>query len=436
MRLTAFAFVCFLLNIFQTAGFAIEALPDRTLTLDESVRLALNNSQSLLTSREDVDITLQRVRQAESLFFPKLDLNANWNKFRVEGQRPLLLQPALSPTLITNSPEQNFYTARANIYQTVYEGGRSRNTWRQARISYERARSANEALQTHVMSMAKKAFYDLLFAQEKSRQYEEALQRLQSLLGPAAGSPLFDVVRLEGEVGLMRTGSAEARLAEQQARLEYLHALNLELNTNVLLKGELVTHPVELDLQKMLAWAAQYRAELRQTEYQQELDALGISLSLAERTPTVGFGASYERAGNDFGLPTANWAGTLNINLPVSISDMFYGWAKVRERRAQYRQATLRHAETSDQIQLQVREAYTKYRFWQAELVPREETHRRLGRLVQSLRKKNGSAFEQAQAERVLLEAQIRYEQAVHGHLSALTSLERAVGRGLEQDKE
>ena len=121
----------------------------------------------------------------------------------------------------------------------------------------------------------------------------------------------------------------------------------------------------------MLAWASRYRSELRQTEYQQESDALGISLSLAERTPSIGLGATYERSGNDVGLPVFNWAGTLNIHLPVSITDMFFGWAKVRERRAQYRQATVKHADASDQVEKQVRDAYLAYRYWQDEMDPR-----------------------------------------------------------------
>jgi outer membrane protein TolC len=197
----------------------------------------------------------------------------------------------------------------------------------------------------------------------------------------------------------------------------------------------LITHPVELDLQKMLAWSSQYRSELRQTEYQQELDALGISLSLAERTPTVAFGASYERTGHDVDqLQTANWAGTLNVNLPVSISDMFYGWAKVRERRAQYRQATLKHAETEDQIQLQVREAYTKYRFWQDELPTREKDFRRLEKMVESLREGRKSTVERVMAERLLTESRLRYQEAIHGHLSALAAIEKAVGHPISGD--
>ena len=175
---------------------------------------------------------------------------------------------------------------------------------------------------------------------------------------------------MESEVASLRGGCrAGDRWPSSEAPLAYLRTLNLELNTNVQLKGNLETQPVELDLQKMLAWASRYRSELRQTEYQQESDALGISLSLAERTPTVGFGATYERSGNDIGLNTAaDWAGTLNVNLPLAVGDMFYGRSKVRERKAQYRQATLKHADTADQVQMQVRQAYNKYRFWQDEL--------------------------------------------------------------------
>jgi outer membrane protein TolC len=416
-------------------AFSAELLPERVLTLEDSVKLAVNNSQQMLMLQEDENIALQRVRESESLLFPKLDFNANWSKFRVQGDKPLLLQPAMGPTLITNSPAENFYTARANIYQTVYEGGRSRNTWRQARISYERAKSADEAIRIQVAGVAKEAFYDLLLAQEKRRDYEEVLRRLESLYRRPPSASL-DGIRVEDGLSKLQAESTQAALAEEQARLSYLQALNLELNTNVSLKGELSTQPVELDLQKLLAWAGQYRAELRQTEYQEELDALGISLSLAERTPTVGFGASYERTGNDISVDrTADWAGTLNINVPLSVADLFFGRSKVRERKAQYRQATLKHSETSDQIQLQVRQAYSKYRFWQQELAPRENQYRRARSLAETLRGRNSPALERLEGERLLMETHLRYREAVHGHLAALSALERAVGHDILSER-
>src|ERR1700752_367936 len=119
MRRNVFLFsVTFTLLCAALGRAALEQVPDRTLTLQDSVRLALNNSQALLSSNEDVNIALQRDREAESLFFPSLDLNANWSKFRVQGDTPLMLQPALGPTLVPSSPRENFYTTRANIYQS------------------------------------------------------------------------------------------------------------------------------------------------------------------------------------------------------------------------------------------------------------------------------------------------------------------------------
>jgi len=433
MRRTAFILLVTSVFLGTSPSYSRDAaLEDRVLSLNDSVRLAVNNSQALLSSREDVNIALQRVREAESLFFPSLDLNANWSKFRVDNGTPMQLQPALGPTLVPSSPRQNFYTARANIYQSVYEGGRSKNLWQQARISYERAKSANEALQTQVSAGAKQAFYDLLFAQEKRRYLRDLLDK-SGLPSSAEGGTLIEHLRLESELALIRTRASEAAQGEQEAQRAYLQALNLELNTTVALKGDLETHPVSLDLAKLLAWSAQYRTELRQTEYQQELDALGISLSLSERQPTVGFGASYERTGNDLDLPVFNWAGTLNVNLPVSISDLVYGWAKVRERRAQYRQATLKHAEVEDQIQLQVRQAYDSYQFWQGELSPRQQSLMHLQDLLSAMHQQKTRPSERLEAERIVMEAKIRFLEAVHGHLAALASLERAVGKPLDE---
>jgi outer membrane protein TolC len=419
--------VALVLLFLAQPGLAVD-IPDRVLSLDDSVRLAQNNSPALLSVREDVNIALQRVRQAQSLFFPRLDLNANWSKFRVEDGTPLLLQPAVGPTLVPANPRQNFYSARANIYQSLYEGGRSQNLWRQASISYERAKSASEERQSEVTANAKHAFFDLLFVREKKRFLLTLMTKMERV--KPSGS-ILEQIKWESAMSELRDQLTSVSRQEQGTHKAYLQTLNLELNTTVLLQGKLETHPIALDRQKLLAWSTQYRSELKQTEYQQELDALGVGLSLAERRPTIGLGASYERTGHDIDLPGENWAGTLNINLPVSISDFVYGWAKVRERRAQYRQATLRHVEVSDQIQLQVRQAYDQYELWQAELTPRLKTLERMEELQDSLRRQAHRSLDTLEAEKLVLDARVRYLEAVHGHLTALAALERAVGKPL-----
>src|SRR5262249_5814331 len=153
-------------------------------------------------------------------------------------------------------------------------------------ISYQRARTGNEALQTQVAAGAKQAFYDLLFAQVKHR-YLESLIKQADMPAAREGGSIPERLRLESDLAEIRTRASEAAQAEQESQRSYLQTLNLELNTTVALKGDLETHPVSLDLAKLLAWSTQFRSELQQTEFQQELDALGISLSLSERQPTV-----------------------------------------------------------------------------------------------------------------------------------------------------
>jgi outer membrane protein TolC len=103
----------------------------------------------------------------------------------------------------------------------------------------------------------------------------------------------------------------------------------------------------------------------------------------------------------------------------------------VRERKAQFRKATLGHAEASDQVQLDVRRAYAQYLHWQEELLPREQSVRVMELELQKLRTGFTRTRERLEAERLILDAQLSYLRAVQGHLCALAELERAVGHPL-----
>jgi len=55
--------------------------------------------------------------------------------------------------------------------------------------------------------------------------------------------------------------------------------------------------------------------------------------------------------------------------------------------------------------------------------------------MVSPLRQGRGNSFERAEAEHLLLEARLRYEEAIHGHLTALAALEGAVGHPLNNEQ-
>lgn len=409
---------------------------DRTVTLQEAVRLALSNSQLLLSAAEDETIARQRVRQSEALFFPQLNLNANWSKFGVKGAAPFLVQPDLSPTLIPKDDDHNnFYSTRLDIFQPVYEGGRLQNTWRQARIAYEKAKNVREGLASQVAASAKQAFYDALLAQKRREAWDAAIEASAGWRTTGKSTALERMRAQRERLELSRL-ARQARLVENLAKTTFLKTLNMEQSMRFALSGELALQPRAYEVEKLLTWASRYRSELRQTEYQQESDALGISLSLAERYPRISLGATYESLGSDPKLGTYNWAGTLNIHVPLSIADMFFGWAKVRERRAQFRQATLRKADAADQVEKQVRDSFAQLGYWEAEVPARRAAVREMQELSQAVASDAQAPLsERLEARRIQTELELGYEEAAHGYLWALAALEKAVGRSLDDQR-
>ncbi|MBI3292544.1 MAG: TolC family protein [Elusimicrobia bacterium] len=422
--------------------------PERVLTLEEAVTLAINNNQELLSAKEDANIAQQRVKEAQALFFPKLDLYAGYSRFNIRNLFPL--SPGLGPAILQPTFEtENFYQARASLYQTLYSGGRSWNTYRLAKVAQEQANSQYEATKNAVSYRAKKAFFDVRLEQARSELYAHSLlaswdeKRIQ-LFGTSQGLTSLERLKEEEELELYRGDAAQAARELERSRLVFLRTLAIEQHTGVELRGEFFQELPSMDLQKCLAWAKQYRPELRQTQFQAQIDALGVSLSLAERFPTVAFGSSYEFSGQRYPLSSPNWAATVYINLPLSVSNIYFGWTRTRERRAQYRQTRVQRAALEDAIELEVRQAFADCQFWHQEKVRREEAVRRLSNWQEAVTKKwpmkagqplrgsGVSAADVAQGERRLLEARLRALQALHGQTLAVVSLEHAMGRSFQ----
>lgn len=420
----------------ESPGRCAAVSPERVLTIEEAVTLGISNNQDLLSAKEDVNIAQQRIKETQALFFPKLDLYAGYSRFDIRNAFPL--SPGLGPAILQPTSEtENFYQTRASVYQTLYNGGRSQNTYRLAKVFLEQADSQYEAKKNAVTYQTKKAFYDVLLERVRADQYAHRWQAISRWVAAprAKRATPVEQLRLEEELALFPSEVTQAASALQRSTLHFLHTLGIEQHTGVELRGDFWSDLPPLDLQKCLAWAKQYRPELRQTQFQAQIDALGVSLSFSERFPTVAFGSSYEFSGQRFPLISPNWAATVYINLPLSVSDLYFGWSRTRERRAHYRQTRIQRAALEDAIELEVRQAFADCQFWHQEVGPREGAVRRMESLQQLLRQRFEHGVvpvaDVVRGERLLLEARLRVVQSRYEQTVAIITLERAMGRSL-----
>jgi outer membrane protein TolC len=137
-----------------------------------------------------------------------------------------------------------------------------------------------------------------------------------------------------------------------------------------------------VDLQRALSWAKQNRTELRASQFQQEVDRLAVSLSLAERYPVFLLGGAYEVRNNELPLNETNWNAVLSMNIPLF--DGFASLARVRESRFRADQGRLHRVQLEDQIERDVRSAYEDFTYWTDELDRRQKE-------TQSIRQNWGS---------------------------------------------
>jgi outer membrane protein len=403
-----------------------EGPAERTFTLEQSVQTALQNNPALLVVSDDARIAEHRVREAWSSFLPKVDLQLNGSRYLAE--QATVISPDLGTTLLPPSRHlqaDTFYTARLGLKQNLYNGGRMSNTVRLAKAGLEQTRIQQEQLRGQVVLTAVSSFYDVLLSRKKKALAEEAAQRADTLADRAPAGE--ERIALEALQGRFRRLLAENRRREDQATLEFLNTLGLELYTSVALAGELTSKPVSLELNRLLAQAQESRLELRATHFQSEIDQVSVNLLKAERFPVVALGAAYEYNDPSFPLRSQLWHATLNVSLPIF--DGFSSRARIRQTRLRVNRNRVQRGQVQDRISTEVRDAYGELMYWQSEMTARGEE---LSHARTALEKTRRDLAARVQAESWALEAGQAYWESVHGHRIALTKLEKAVGRPIQ----
>jgi len=409
--------------------FAQKGRVEQVLDLEQSVTRALHNNQKLLAAIEDIRIAESRVKEAQAHYFPKVGVNLSGSRYLAETD--YVLPPEFGSTLLPISPRaeaDTFYSARAWLRQSLYNGGRVKNTIRLAQANLERARIRREEVRAEVVFNSIKAFYDVLLKQKEISMMQKALSEVISLSQKIPRNKTAALTKVAGIRHNIRRSLAKNRREADRAQLVFLGTLGVELYTRVGVEGEMGSSPAQLDLKKLLAWAHEYRADIRLTGFQKEIDRLAVNLSIAQRYPIISLGAGYQLNDRRFPLENTHWNTTVNVSLPLF--DGFSSRARVRLRRREANRGRIKRTEIEDRINREVRDAFGDLMYWQEELVLRENEWRQMEEAIER-GKQNGQVVDIVESLVWQVEAQKSLWEAIHGHRVALAKLEKAVGHPL-----
>lgn len=410
-------------------GLKFSSLINDNLTLENAIRLGLENSTEFLTAKQDIIIAEQKVTEAKFRYLPQFSLQGTATLYDLDY--PMVLPDSVANRFLPGNNQygdkNQFYGVGITATQYLYSGGRINGTLKMARANLKQVQSRYEIVKNQVVLNIKKAFTELLYAQHNAKLTQEVWALAQKWYAKPTGD-LWTKIRIRALLADLTTSRNQAESELKKAQLGMLINLNKELNARITIKGDFEPVKTDWDLPHMSLWAMEFRPELKSAIYALEADNIAIDLALSKRYPDIILNASYEKLGVET-LNDVNKQVSLAFRLPIPYTLT----EQIAEKKASQQKSALRRSAIEDKIRVQVAESFENMLFWQKEVLDRQAAYEELNELLdQAAKDKPKTGTAPLEGLQDYLKTAQGYFQAVRNNHTAKAELEWAIGQDLE----
>ncbi|ANV86523.1 TolC family protein [Picosynechococcus sp. PCC 7117] len=405
------------------------------LTLEETIRLALERNETLQEARLNYDRSEEFVQEAIAAEYPNLS-----NQFDITRT-----DSANGELQARNLGRDNNATTAINgrleVSYDIYTGGRRSAQIEAAQTQLQIAELDIERLTEETRLAAAVNYYNLQSADaqvviEQSSVFD-ATQSLRdaTLLEQAGLGTKFDVLRAEVELASAQQRLTRAEATQRTARRQLAQLLSLAPTIDPRTADEInLAGRWEISLEETIVLALQNRQELRQQLLQREIDGYQERIALAAVRPLVSVFANYDVLEVfDDSLGPADGL-TVGARMRWNFFDGGAAAARANQEQVDQAIAENRFANQRNQIRLAVETAYYDFEASEqnittaAAAVTLAEESLRLARL--RFNAGVGTQTDVISAQTGLNTARGNYLQAVTDYNRAFAQLKREVGLG------
>ena len=183
--------------------------------LSECIGIALESKRTLVSAELDVGSANEGVRGSYSGVLPSVSMSTSGGKTKYP------LQENIIPDLVNleidtiKSGESSYMSAGVSINQTIYNGGRSLNSIKQAKVNLDIAKLRQRNTKIEVIQNVTRSYYGLLQGQQLLDVAEKNL---------VLSEKQVDLVQKQFDLGAVRkTDLLKAKVSIGQARVELLN---------------------------------------------------------------------------------------------------------------------------------------------------------------------------------------------------------------------
>ena len=304
-----------------TLGFS------QSFSLEEAVKIALDNKESLKASAMDLESSRQGVKGSYSSIMPSIRFSGSMNESRFPTQTGGYNQTTGEITLDKIS-SQTSASSTLSLSQNIYDGGVWWNTIRQAKNSYKVAEEFNRQVMTNIIRNVHSAYFNYLKASQlldvarsnlMSSQQQLALAQQKYELGSAKKT---DLLKAEVRFGQARVDVVNNDAFLQSAYLTLKNALGL-IGSDQDFTVEDVETPLDMipEFETGFELVQKYNPSVKAKQYQITGAELGEKIAKGSRLPIISANASMSGTADDIGDAVSNsYNDQKRMNTGLSIS--------------------------------------------------------------------------------------------------------------------
>lgn len=434
---------CLLLNIGGVFAAPVE------LTLEESIQMALKNNSAIKIADNDKQSAAWKIDEAKANKLPTLTFS------NTDARASYLSSTTLKPyanSALTAPDGTTVYGVRAvtvpggatNKFENkftlsipLYTGGKVEGLVDQAKLSFKAADLTVDKTKQQIKLDATNGYYSILqtknllkVAQDSVDSLSEHLKNVQAQynVGTVAKS---DVLRSEVELANAQQSLIKAQNAYDLAISSFNNVVGLPLESEIAVKDELKYQKFEMSLNECIKYALENRPEVTMANLNIDIAKKGVQVAKAGKLPTIGASAATGWYDDEFpGTQNNTWS--IGLSATWSVFDSGLTDSKIKQANAAVDKAAEQAKQTSDSVQLDVRNAYLSMKEAEKRI---ETTNVAVEKAQEDFKIAQvrygagvGTNLDVIDAQLALTQAKTNYIQALYDYNTSKAELEKAMG--------
>ncbi len=431
------------------------------LTLEESIRIAMERSPTLHSAKEGVMGSEFNRKSARAQFFPAWTGQYGYTYFNDPVTLGSTTTPAAQtspatsavsasattkPVVVLPATTRDVFNFNTTLNQTLYAGGAISANYRFQKLGLEISKTNVESVKQDIVLQVSEGYFNILrtekfvdVANQAVKQFEGQLQVSQAFFEVGL-IPKNDV--LQAEVRLANAVQAKAKADNDVAlaKSSFNSLLRMEINTPIEVVDILDYKAFPLTFEQSLDEALRQRTELKIAELTVDQAKENVKITRAPMFPTINLSGNYFKSSEEFYLSGDHYSEAWNINALATFTIWEWGktYYQVGASKVKVTQAEDARNLVKDNITLEVKSNYLNMLVSEknintaAKSIEQAEENLRLNE--ERYKYQVATAFDVLDAVTLLAQARVNYYGALSDFNIAKVMLERSMGTMFRND--